>query len=517
MMRLLPVVLLIGVQSQSESESECALLQITQQEDNPPSSKAQEVISQHFEGVPDGGNFVRSNLVPMSSPHENRTRKTAAWECSKIDFKSFTGSGADSQAVQDLMTSLEISKYCGTYKGDPKAQASQNPTCLAFWAGMEAHMPLQRKGVKPVFNNMMVVNWFAKEPGHYPSWGSTDDVTVTYAEGEVKTVEVKDTNAVTGYAFCDIVHTILRQNFDQAQRGQCAPTAVLMALSNVNPAKAIKIGLELFWTGTFHGVPPQFDQCHYIYDDMPPGVVPFDVGQPGTEGSGGKPLPMPCLGNTNDCEQSTGAPNTNAGLQGMWAIKMTALRDFATAKGCAACTRKAWVTYPGMSPEHQALISDGWFFGPLRQMMEILFRAPVRLDSMPNRADQRFMKETMDLICSMKGGAVVGIASSVLKMVNIALQKVGAGSRERPWRSRDWSWRCGENKWTSTSDHAAYIDSCDGDIVSIWTWSGRLFIDRETLLTWGSDTKNGLPCPGTSGPVSSALFEFIEVPHPGSD
>ena len=51
MMRLLPVVLLIGVQSQSESESECALLQITQQEDNPPSSKAQEVISQHFEGV----------------------------------------------------------------------------------------------------------------------------------------------------------------------------------------------------------------------------------------------------------------------------------------------------------------------------------------------------------------------------------------------------------------------------------------------------------------------------------
>ncbi|CAE7784741.1 unnamed protein product [Symbiodinium necroappetens] len=453
----------------------------------------------------------------MSSPHENRTRKTAAWECSKIDFKSFTGSGADSQAVQDLMTSLEISKYCGKYKGDPKAEAAQNPTCLAFWAGMEAHMQLQREGVKPVFNNMMVVNWFANEPGHYPSWGSTDDITVTYAKGEAKTVTVKDNNAVTGYAFCDIVHTILRQNFDQAQRGQCAPTAVLMALSNVNPAKAIKIGLELFWTGTFHGVPPQFDQCHYIYDDMPPGVVPFDVGQPGTEGSGSKPLPMPCLGNANDCEQSTGAPNTNAGLQGMWAIKMTALRDFATAKSCDACARKAWVTYPGMSPEHQALISDGWFFGPLRQMMEILFQAPVRLDNMPNRADQRFMKETMDLICSMKGGAVVGIASSVLKMVNIALHKVGAGSRERPWRSRDWSWRCGENQWSSTSDHAAYIDSCDGDIVSIWTWSGRLFIDRETLLTWGSDTKNGLPCPGESGPVSSALFEFIEVPHPGSD
>ena len=29
--------------------------------------------------------------------------------------------------------------------------------------------------------------------------------------------------------------------------------------------------------------------------------------------------------------------------------------------------------------------------------------------------------------------------------------------------------------------------------------------------------RNGLPCPGESGPVSSALFEFIEVPHPGSD
>ena len=51
MMHLLPLVLLIGVQSQSESESECALLQITQREDNPPSSKAQDVISQHFQGV----------------------------------------------------------------------------------------------------------------------------------------------------------------------------------------------------------------------------------------------------------------------------------------------------------------------------------------------------------------------------------------------------------------------------------------------------------------------------------
>ena len=60
---------------------------------------------------------------------------------------------------------------------------------------------------------------------------------------------------VSGYAFCDIVVTTLRQNADQALTGTCGPTAWLAALSIQNPAGSIKKGLELYWTGTMPEIP----------------------------------------------------------------------------------------------------------------------------------------------------------------------------------------------------------------------------------------------------------------------
>ena len=208
---------------------------------------------------------------------------------------------------------------------------------------------------------MAVVNWYANLPGHFPSWGSSDAVTVSYSEGKVRNVTVHQPNAVAPYAFCDIVYTTLRQNFDQAGRGQCVPTAVLAALSTVSPARAIKLGLEMFWTGK----PALYDpekadpdpECTYIYHDMPPGVIPYKAGQPGAFKTGA--LKMACSGNQADCTAAEESPFTNAGFQGTWSIFMTALWGHATVGDCKEENRNAWVKYPGMDEKHLKSVKDG--------------------------------------------------------------------------------------------------------------------------------------------------------------
>lgn len=199
-----------------------------------------------------------------------------------------------------------------------------------------------------------MVNWWQPWAGHYASWGDTPLVEVDYAHGEVKSWQVLDKNAVSGYAFCDLVQGVLRQNADQAGTATCGPTAVLAALTQVNPAGAIKRGLEIFWTGTIPELPADAQPCEYLYSEVPPGVIPFLPGQPGTEGSAGRALLLPCLGNEADCEQAVDAPNTQAGLQGMWSLMFGSASDRRKTGGCS---ENYWyVRYPGRDPRENALV-----------------------------------------------------------------------------------------------------------------------------------------------------------------
>lgn len=247
-------------------------------------------------------------------------------------------------------------RYCGFYEGS--GTANSDPTCRAFWAGMKAHIKLQDLHFTPVFVNMAVVNWYANLPGHFPSWGSSDAVTVSYSEGKVTNVTIHQPNAVAPYAFCEIAYTTLRQNFDQAGRGQCVPTAVLAALAAASPAGAIKLGLEMFWTGkpALADIDHVDPECTYIHHDMPPGIIPFKVGQPGALETGA--LKVACFGNQADCTAARGSPFTNAGFQGMWSIFMTATNGLRKSGDCKEENRNAWVTYPGMDEKHFRSVHD---------------------------------------------------------------------------------------------------------------------------------------------------------------
>lgn len=223
---------------------------------------------------------------------------------------------------------------------------------------MKAHIELQDLHFTPVFVNMAVVNWYANLPGHFPSWGSSDAVTVSYSEGKVTNVTIHQPNAVAPYAFCEIAYTTLRQNFDQAGRGQCVPTAVLAALAAASPAGAIKLGLEMFWTGkpALADIDHVDPECTYIHHDMPPGIIPFKVGQPGALETGA--LKVACFGNQADCTAARGSPFTNAGFQGMWSIFMTATNGLRKSGDCKEENRNAWVTYPGMDEKHFRSVHD---------------------------------------------------------------------------------------------------------------------------------------------------------------
>ncbi|CAE7039165.1 unnamed protein product [Symbiodinium sp. CCMP2592] len=466
------------------------LLQQRQNHSNPKAVSAQDIIDKHFAGIPNGGSYVRSNLIDLDgfglgdpTVIRNRKYKTAAWACSTIDFKSFLGTGADNEMVKQIMDHLHLTEYCGLHEGG--GSAPTDPTCRAFWAAMKAHLKLQNLGFDPVFKRMAIVNWYVNEPGHFPSWGSGDGVTVKYSGGKFAGVTINDPNAVSGYAFCDIMYTILRQNFDQAGRAQCAPTAVLTAMASTNPAGAMKMGLELFWTGTIKSIPKD-EGCPFIYSDAPPGVIPFAENQPGTEGSDGQPLSIgECLGNAGDCKVATGNPFTNAGLQGMWAIRMSARRDFLqSGRSCAEEKRHAYVSYPGMGPHYRQL-HDGFSPAQTAGAMQAVFGTQyIRNDVV--EANRPSEKTALDKICSSKGGATVSLASSLL----FAVLKDERGGRigmteENPWRLDGATHRCGDKGYGNDSDHAAYIEKCTGDVVTMWTWTGRLYFTRNAVLLWG--------------------------------
>ena len=137
-----------------------------------------------------------------------------------------------------------------------------------------------------------------------------------------------------------------------------SPTAVLAALAAASPAGAIKLGLEMFWTGkpALADIDHVDPECTYIHHDMPPGIIPFKVGQPGALETGA--LKVACFGNQADCTAARGSPFTNAGFQGMWSIFMTATNGLRKSGDCKEENRNAWVTYPGMDEKHFRSVHD---------------------------------------------------------------------------------------------------------------------------------------------------------------
>lgn len=434
---------------------------------------------------------------------------------------------------------------------------------------MKAHIELQDLHFTPVFANMAVVNWYANLPGHFPSWGSSDAVTVSYSEGKVTNVTIHQPNAVAPYAFCEIAYTTLRQNFDQAARGQCVPTAVLAALATASPAGAIKLGLEMFWTGkpALADIDHVDPECAYIHHDMPPGIIPFKVGQPGALETGA--LKVACFGNQADCAAAEGSsPFTNAGFQGMWAIWMTAENGLRKSGDCKEENRNAWVTYPGMDEKHFKSVHDGMppdrafpiqifmAFGksphPYEKLLDLIkhlfsffvtmfpskhkmissyccspkrtcalsthyslfiFGTPLSHLRMPS--DPVEASKALDWICDSENGALVFMAGGLGKAVQ-SDERQGIGmSKDHPWTLEGATFHCdSHSETTNMPDHAVYVDECYGDVVSMWTWTGRLYVHRHAVLLWGIKS-DGRPCSWGSaieGPRAQNFFGGVLVP-----
>ena len=484
------------------------------------------IIHKHFHGIRRGGSHVRENLVRFDETLRSKEH-SAAWACSEVDFSEVVGTGVNNVAVRQIMETLHLTEYCGVVEGN--GTMSSDPTCQAFWAGIKAHIELQTLGFVPRMENFMIVNWYVNEEGHFPSWGNSNAVSVNYSEGYVKNVTIHRHNAVSPYAFCDIMYTVMRQNFDQAQRGQCGPTAVLAALAHLNPAGAIERGLELYWTGAlwrkrcngdcdatewpfynFHDQPLLVSRdCDYIYHDMPAGVVPFGEGQPGTEGNGRAARAVTCFGNEADCANSANTPFTNAGLQGMWSTYFTVMRDIVETGDCAPEHRAAWVTYPGMDPEHHDAIHDAITDRGIQYIMgvsDMVMAEYIDLNREPEKAEA-----ALEAACKWPPGFVAHATSDLF---NAALNDEREGialSEDHPFTLENATYHCGEQGLSNSPDHFVYMDSCyeNGTVVSFWTWAGRLYIGKDAVNKWGI-TRNGTEC---SGNRASAIYSLMKLPQ----
>lgn len=169
------------------------------------------------------------------------------------------------------------------------------------------------------------VNSFKDHGGPYPSWrtGSIKDdkfatKTTMQTVDQTTTLPINDgccagsatyvdldspyfMNAVTAYSLCDIARTVLQQNANQAKRASCAPTAYLSSISAGAPVYAMRLALELFWTGELSSIGVQGWANRYA---MLPGLVPY-VGD--------------CAGMTKaDCEAAADRPAQGVGLTWSW-------------------------------------------------------------------------------------------------------------------------------------------------------------------------------------------------------
>ncbi|CAE8613880.1 unnamed protein product, partial [Polarella glacialis] len=295
-----------------------------------------EIINAEFANVTGFGGFL-SDFVGYESVFAQCT--AGSW--SKLDAK-FEGE----KTYDGIMRKLGFQEMngCDTQTGKYR----NDPTCMAINALAAAMFKLEDKFPDgPKFLNYLLVAW-----GSEPSWldGAVEvDWDVMPPKGKVL-----NPNAANGYGFCDIVRTVLSQSADQMSTGTCGYVASLAALSHRAPAKALKMGLRLMWTGR----PSQVIDypCDYIFKEQP-GLVPYQDrnGWHPSFFNDTKGMEKLCSGNAVDCSRATGAPYQNAGLTFMWTQSLQASFGREVSGKCSD-KGAAMLNFPGQSAENVARV-----------------------------------------------------------------------------------------------------------------------------------------------------------------
>ena len=140
--------------------------------------------------------------------------------------------------------------------------SSDNNTCKAIQAVINAFVSLKKKGCAPIFRNYL------------PAWINRYQNSTACVPGsfDLVTKEFSNPNGCNAFAVCDILTTVLTLSANQASTGTCGTTAMFTVLSRAGPVRALQLATELVWTGTTRFL--QTAPCPYIYD-LFPGVQPL--------------------------------------------------------------------------------------------------------------------------------------------------------------------------------------------------------------------------------------------------
>ena len=219
-----------------------------------------DIIDKHFAGINEGSTLqtddgswvVMSPLVYCSGDN--------------IDYNDPTGTASQS-VIQDLMDLPGLTSLCTATPTDP--------TCRATDAVFAAFAELESKfATGPAFANYL------------PTWTNARMEAVRCRSGafDLGTKTLNDKNGCNGWAMCDILTTVLTMSADQAETSTCGYVAVLTALSRANPAYALRIAVELIWTGSIREFSKAMPStaftstgCDYVFHQLP-GVQTVDMG-----------------------------------------------------------------------------------------------------------------------------------------------------------------------------------------------------------------------------------------------
>ena len=134
--------------------------------------------------------------------------------------------------------------------------------------------------------------------------------------------------AAASWGLCDVVHSIILNNFNQVGGGTCGPTALLDALSFRSNKNAFKTATMLLWTGTLPTLP--VPPCPYIFGQFP-GLVQFPDPD---KVDCSNPVVWP---NGADCQKmkNFNQPLNAVGLQAAWVQSMLAAQAHSVAGACS--------------------------------------------------------------------------------------------------------------------------------------------------------------------------------------
>jgi hypothetical protein len=243
------------------------------------------VISASFANVRGAGAFLPSNVYKgeLSDQYLVQTMCLTG-ERASYDLAGMFETDA---LFQKQIAQLGIDKYC-----DPRTgEARDDPTCLALGATLDAFVKLDAQFPGgPAFVNFSLYAWAnSSSPEYATSFQRATDKTLVYTgpwieswvKGSVTFAPQQLVNGIvtapsakvhvpagaSAFAMCDLVRTVLTQDNEQQSANTCGPSALFNALSLRAPARALRLGLELLWTGTLPFLPAR--PCAYIRAQLP--------------------------------------------------------------------------------------------------------------------------------------------------------------------------------------------------------------------------------------------------------